>query len=65
MYERHGLQAQRVQEIGNDPYLTGQRQIRTRVHGAPVRAEREDRADVPEALRQQRKHTIPQRVVHQ
>ena len=65
VHERHALQAQRVEKIGNEPYLTGQRQIRTRVHRAAVRAEREDRADVPEALRQQRKHAIPQRVVHQ
>ena len=28
VHERHVLQAQRVEEVGHEPYLTGQRQVR-------------------------------------
>jgi len=60
----HRPAKQRVEGPGHDLYLTGQRQVRVRVHGAAMRAEREDRADVTEARGQQRKHAIPHRVVH-
>jgi hypothetical protein len=65
VHERHVLQVQRIKEVGHEPDLTGQCQVRAGIHRAAVRAERQHRADVPEAFGQQRKHPIPHRVVHQ
>jgi hypothetical protein len=59
------LEIERLEQVCDHGYLTGECQICVTMHWATVCSQRQHGAQVPESGREQRQHLVPDRVVHQ